>query len=340
MRKPILIALPNIVEFGHSINAHLNDLYQTTNQNYIADVEYIRFSNGEGKCVINENISGKDVFILCDPSNYGVHYDLINTKHFMGPDEHIQDIKRTISALQGQANRINIVMPLLYQSRQDKRKKLESLDCAIMLKELEWYGVKNIITVDIHNIAVENAIPFKTTLYNVTVLDELLKEFSLVVDTSKLFVVSPDSGASKKADFAANYFGGIENGSFEKRRNYNVVKNGQNPIEFHEFNGPKTLEGRDILVVDDMIATGSSLLSSIKALKKIQANKIHLMTTFSLFTNGIECFVDAHKKGLFDALFTTNLSYIPPAYKNHSFIHIVDCSEKIANLIYNINKES
>ena len=337
MNKPRLIASPSITELGQKINEHLRDLYSSKDENFLVDAEFIRFNNGEGKCIIRDDISGCDLYILCDPSNYNASYNLIGTKHHMGPDEHYQDIKRAISASKAQAHRINVVMPLLYQSRQDKRKVAESLDCAMMLKELEWYGVKTIITIDAHNMAVENAIPFNTTLLNDTVLDNLLNSFNTEQSYNDLFVVSPDAGASKKADYSAKYLGITTSGFFEKRRNYNVIKKGQNPIEYHEFNGPKSLAGYDILLVDDLIASGSSLLSSMKHLKKLQANKIHLVTTFSLFTNGLQCFIDAHKEGLFNDLYTTNLSYIPKEYQKHNFLHIVDCSQKIAQSIFDNN---
>lgn len=339
MHKIKLIVPPNAKDFGQKVNQHLNKLYSTAKkESYIADVEFVRFNNGEGKCVIKEDLSGYDVYILCDPGNYGVYYDLINAKHYLGPDEHFQDLKRAICALKGTASRINVVMPLLYQSRQDKRKNSESLDCAMMLKELEWYGVKNLITFDAHNMAIENAVPFGLTIYNQLPIDSLLKEFSFAKKWQKLFVASPDTGASKRAEYSAKTLGIKEHGFFEKRRNYNVVKKGQNPIEYHEFNGPKSLSGYDILLVDDMIASGSSLLSSMKLLKALNANNIYLMTTFSMFTNGIECFVKAHKERLFETLFTTNLSYIPEKYQKYSFIHVVDCSQEIADSIFKLNQ--
>ncbi|MBQ3293278.1 ribose-phosphate diphosphokinase [Candidatus Saccharibacteria bacterium] len=338
MHQIKLIATPSSLELAQNVNQYLNKLFHSKNQNYIADTEFIRFNNGEGKCIAKENLSGYDVYILCDPDNYGSHYDLVNTKHYMSPDEHIQDLKRAISALGGQAARINVVMPMLYQSRQDKRKTTESLDCAMMLKELEWYGVKNLITIDVHNASVENAIPFGMSFHNHTAIDKLLKEFTSTRKWDKLFVVSPDIGASKRADYSAKALNVTESGFFEKRRNYNILKDGQNPIEYHEFNGPESLSGYDILLVDDMIASGNSLLSSMKLLKKLGANKIYLMTTFSIFTNGLERFIDAKNQALFETLFTTNLSYIPPAYQEYDFIHIVDCSPEIANSIFNLNQ--
>ena len=339
MHKIKLITPENSLDFGQKVNQHLNKLYSTKNQNYLANVEFVRFNNGEGKCVVKDDLYGYDIYILCDTSNHNVSYDLAGKPHSMGPDEHIQDIKRAISALKGSAYRINIIMPLLYQSRQDKRKQAESLDCAMFLKELEWYGVKNLITVDIHNISVENAIPFNLTLHNETVVEKLLTEFKSSENTENLFVVSPDAGASKRAEYLAKILETEKSGFFEKRRNYNIVQAGQNPIEYHEFNGPDTLSGYNVLLVDDMIASGNSLLSSIKLLKNLHAEKIHLMTTFSLFTNGIDGFAKAHKDGLFDTLFTTNLSYIPKEYQEANFIKTVDCSSEIANSVYRLNTD-
>ena len=338
MHQVKLIATPSSLELAQNVNQYLNKLFHSKNQNYIANIEFIRFSNGEGKCVIKEDLSGYDIYILCDPGNYGSYYNLIDTKHYMGPDDHIQDLKRAISALSGQAARINVVMPMLYQSRQDKRKTTESLDCAMLLKELEWYGVKNLITIDVHNASVENAIPFGMSFHNYTAIDKLLKEFASAKKWEKLFVVSPDTGASKRADYSAKALGVTESGFFEKRRNYNILKDGQNPIEYHEFNGPKSLSGYDILLVDDMIASGNSLLSSMKLLKELDANKIYLMTTFSIFTSGLKRFIDAKNQNLFDTLFTTNLSYIPSEYQKYDFINIVDCSSEIANSILNLNQ--
>ena len=337
MDKIKLIVTPSATNLGNDINAQLSGLISTKKTNLVANAEFVRFGNGEGKCVINDDLTGCDVYIISDVNNHGACYDYFGEQHHMGPDEHLQDIKRAISALRGQAARINVVMPLLYQSRQDKRKLAESLDCAMMLKELELYGVKNIITIDIHNAAVENAIPFSMYLHNQSMLDELLDDFSATEKWKNLFVVSPDSGASKKADYCSKKLGVNKSGFFEKKRNYNVVKEGQNPIEYHEFNGPKDLTGYDILLVDDMIASGNSLFSSMKLLKKMNVNNIYLMTTFSLFTNGIECFEKAHKEKLFSKLYTTNTSYIPAEYQNRSFIHITNCSKTVANTIYNLH---
>lgn len=336
MHKPRIIITPSAAKLGEAVNTHLNQ-HCKTKENYIANTDFVRFSNGEGKCVIKDDLAGCDIYIISDPSNYGASYDLIKTPHHMSPDEHFSDIKRAISALRGQACRINIIMPLLYQSRQDKRKIKESLDCAMALKELEWYGVKNIITVDIHSLSVENAIPFNTALHNSSALDILLDSFKSTIKYDNLFVVSPDSGAKKKADYAAKYLGINKSGSFEKRRNYEIVKDGQNPIEFHEFIGPSSLKNHDILLVDDMIASGASLLSSIKLLKKLHANKIHLMVSYSLFTSGIDSFIKANAEKEFDTLFTTNLSYIPDEYSKYDFIHIVDCSAELAKQIELLN---
>jgi len=338
MTKVRLVLPPSSINLKPRLNQELNKLFHTKNTDYIIDADFVRFNNGEGKCIIKEDPTNCDIYIICDTSNYGAHYSLINSEHFMGPDEHYQDVKRAISALKGSAHCINVVMPLLYQSRQDKRKTTESLDCAIMLRELEWYGVKNLITVDVHNASVENAIPFGLTLHNYTAVDKLLTEFASAKKWKKLFVVSPDIGASKRAEYSAKFLKVNESGFFEKRRNYNVIEHGHNPIEYHEFNGPASLSGYDILLVDDMIASGESLLSSINALKKLGAGKIYLATTFSLFTNGIQPFVDAHNAGLFDALFTTNLSYIPKEYQEFDFMHVVDCSLEIANTIYNLSR--
>ena len=340
MEKNLKLIVPdNFFEFGRKVNDHIN-LIRNTNENYIVDMKLIRFNDGEGKCVLNESVRDMDIYIMTDVGNYDITYKAQRGIHHMMPDEHYQDLKRIISAIGGHATRLTLIMPLLYQSRQDKRSGRESLDCAMALQELERYNINELVTFDAHNPMVANAIPNKMTFSNGYATGEMVLNIlnEENIDLNKLFIVSPDEGARTKAKFLADILGGISYGNFDKRRDYTKIEDGKNPIVYHEFIGPKDLTGLDIIVVDDMIASGSSLIDSAKQLKERGANRIYLMTTFSLFTKGIEVFNAAYEKRLFDKLYSTNLTYVPDEYKNMPWFHSVDCSFKVANIIDNLNK--
>jgi len=334
-----LIVPENFKEFGKRVNNHIN-LIRGTNQNYIVNMNLIRFSDGEGKCELNESVRRQDVYILTDVKNYDISYKMQRGVHFMMPDEHYQDIKRILSAMGGRAKRVTLVMPFLYQSRQDKRSGRESLDCAMALQELERYNISEIVTFDAHNPMVANAIPNNMTFSNGYATGELI--FSILksenIDISKLFIVSPDEGARSRAKFLADILGSISYGNFDKRRDYSKIEDGSSPIVYHEFVGPNDLTGLDIILVDDMIASGSSLIDAAEQLKKRGANRIYLMTTFSLFTKGVEKFNDAYEKGIFEKLYSTNLTYVPEEYQRLPWFHSVDCSEKVANIINNLHE--
>lgn len=333
-----LIVPDNFKEFGNRVNNHIN-LIKETSQNYILDMELIRFNNGEGKCKLNESVRDLDIYILTDIGNYGITYKAKKFVNHMMPDDHYQDLKRIISAMSGHERRLTIVMPYLYQSRQDKRSERESLDCAMALQELERYNVNEIITFDAHNPTVANAIPNKMTFSNgYATCDMILSILSNEkINLDNLFIVSPDDGARAKAKFLADIMGGIKYGNFSKRRDYTKIENGRNPIVYHEFIGPSDLSGIDVVVVDDMIASGGSLISTASKLKEIGAEHIYLMTTFALFDDGIDKFNEAYEKGIFDKLYATNLTYVPEEYKSLPWFNSVDCSEKIANIIVNLN---
>lgn len=258
----------------------------------------------------------------------------------MMPDEHYQDLKRIISSMGGHASKITLIMPLLYQSRQDKRSSRESLDCAMALQELEKYNISELVTFDAHNPMVSNAIPNNMTFSNGYATGEMI--LSLLsneeIDINKLFIVSPDEGARSRAKFLADILGGIKYGNFDKRRDYNKIEDGKNPIVYHEFIGPSDLTGLDIIVVDDMIASGGSLIDTARQLKERGAEHIYLMTTFSLFTSGVEKFNTAYELGLFDKLYSTNLTYVPEEYKALPWFSSVDCSKKVGNIISNLNE--
>ena len=329
-----LIVPENFEEFGKRVNNHIN-LIRNTDENYIVDMNLVRFNNGEGKCVLEESVRDMDIYILTDVGNYDITYKAQRGVHHMMPDEHYQDLKRIISAMGGHARKITIVMPYLYQGRQDKRSFRESLDCAMALQELERYNVSELVTFDAHNPIVANAIPNQMTFSNGYVTGEIVLNIlnNEKININKLFIVSPDEGARPKAKFLADILGGIGYGNFDKRRDYTTLEDGKHPIKYHEFVGPNDLTGLDIIVVDDMIASGTSLISTAKQLKERGANRIYLMSTFALFTKGVEEFDEAYNEGLFNKVYSTNLSYVPKEYQDREWYNSVDCSKKVATII-------
>ena len=332
-----LIVLDNIKEVGNNVNLKLKKL-RDENKDYLLKITESRFSNGEGKVKIEDSVREKDIYLLADVGNYGMTYNMHGFTHHMAPDEHFQDIKRTISAICGYSEKVTVIMPLLYQSRQHKRKGRESADCALALQELERLGVDHIITFDAHDPTISNAIPnlpFENFYPTNTILEDLLKN----EDLSNALVISPDLGATERARYFAEMLD-TNVGAFYKRRDLTKVVNGKNPIIEHTYMGP-SVEGCDVLVVDDMIASGTSMLEVGERLKKEGANKVYFIATFSLFTEGIEEFDKAYQNNYFDKLYTTNLSYIPEEYRNKEWHHTVDCSENIAEIINALhNKES
>lgn len=340
MEDNIKLMVPdNFKNFGSKVNKHLNKI-RNTNQEYIADMELVRFNNGEGKCILKESIRNKDVYIMTDIGNYDVTYKVQRGIHHMMPDEHFQDIKRIISSMSGHAEKITLIMPLLYQSRQDKRTLRESLDCAMALQELERFSIKEIVTFDAHNPMVANAIPNKMTFSNGYATSDLVTKIlnKEKIDINKLFIVSPDEGARSKAKFLADILGGIKYGNFDKRRDYTKIEDGKNPIIYHEFIGPSNLDNLDVIIIDDMIASGSSLLDAANQIKQKGAKHIYLMTTFSLFTNGIDDFNKAYDDKIFTRLYSTNLTYVPKEYQNMPWFQNVDCSKKIAQIINSLHE--
>lgn len=329
-----LIVLDNIKDIGINIDNYLKDMNNESNS-YIMNITRDRFNNGEGKIRIDETIRDKDVFILSDISNYSITYKMHNMDIPMSPDEHFQDIKRTINALSGYAKRITVVMPLLYQSRQDKRKGRESLDCALALQELERLNVNHIITFDCHDKSVSNAIPnlpFENFYPTNIILEELLKN----EDIKNLFVISPDVGAMERARYYADMLK-CDVGMFYKRRDLSKIVNGKSPIIEHTYIGP-SVENKTVIVVDDMIASGTSMIEVGEKLKEKGAKKVFFIATFSLFTEGVEVFDKAYKNKLFDKLYTTNLNYIPDDYKDKKWLKIVDTSKRIAEIIDYVHK--
>ena len=326
-----LIVMDNCKELGEKIDKHLMKLRKTT-KSFILPIESVRFSDGEGKVKLLSSIRGKDLYIISDTHNYSMTYKMYGIDHNMSPDEHYQDIKRVILSTMGHATKISVVMPFLYESRQHRRKTRESLDCALALQELKALGVNNVITFDAHDPNVQNAIP-TTSLDNFYATNDMLIDFfkNEKIDYENTVVISPDAGAMERARFLADIVN-ADVGFFYKRRDLSKVVNGMNPIEAHEYLG-KDIEGKNAIVVDDMIASGKSLIDVAIELKKRKAKKIYFFSTFSLFTAGDEIFINAYKEKLFDKIYSTNLTYVPDSIKNTKWFHSVDCSLFLAQII-------
>lgn len=335
MGKLKLVVLNNISEFGKKVNEHLMKMNKT-DKTFIVSIMSDRFSNGEWKVRINESVNGNDLYILSDVGNYGLSYLMHGREHFMSPDEHYEDIKRVIAAASGHATKINVVMPLLYESRQHKRRGNESLDCAIALQELEKMGVNNIITFDAHDPSVCNAIPrlpFENFYPTHMILEDLIEK----EDIKDILVISPDMGAMERARYYADMLES-DVGVFYKRRDLSKVVNGKNPIVEHLYMGTDPKD-KDVIIVDDMIASGGSMIEVAENLKNKGARNIYLVATFALFTEGIEKFNEANKKKLYNKLYTTNLSYVPDEIRNENWYSEVDCSKYMAEVINTLNKK-
>ena len=324
-----------------------NNVYDVFADDYIKDSyilkpEIDRFGSGEAKCVINGTIRGADIFIIVDVVNHSATYDLFGKKNRMSPDDHYQDLKRVIAAANGKAKRINVIMPFLYESRQHKRSKRESLDCAVMLQELTTLGVSNILTVDAHDPRVMNAIPlssFDSINCSYQFISAILDKYDdIEIDKDYLQIISPDIGAMQRNIYFANVLG-VDLGFFYKRRDYSVVVDGKNPIVAHEYMGAD-VRGKDIIVIDDMIASGDSLIETAKDIKDRGAKRVIACCTFGLFTKGLDGFDKAYADGIIDQIFTTNCIYQIPELFERSWYTSVDISEYIARIIESINHDS
>ena len=309
---------------------------------YIIASSTPRLGSGEAKGVINESIRGDDLYIMVDVCNYSLTYSLCGYTNRMSPDDHFQDLKRIIAAVGGKARRVNVIMPFLYESRQHRRSGRESLDCAIALKELLNMGVENIITFDAHDPRVQNAIPlhgFETVRPTYQFLKGLFRvEPELPLDSGHLMVISPDAGGTERAIYLANVLG-VDMGMFYKRRDYAHIVDGRNPIVAHEFLGAD-VKGKNMIIIDDMISSGDSMLEVAALLKEKKAGKIFMCSTFGLFTNGLEKFDKAYEQGLFDRLLTTNLVYQTPELLEKPYYVNCDMSKYIALLIDTINHDA
>ena len=309
---------------------------------YVVSASTPRFGSGEGKGVLNDSIRGYDLYIMVDVCNYSIEYSLCGTTNHMSPDDHYADLKRVIAAAGGKARRINVIMPFLYESRQHKRSGRESLDCALMLQELTAMGVENIITFDAHDPRVHNSIPLKG-FESVSCTYQFIKYLllgvdDLHIDSEHMMVISPDEGGMGRAVYFANVLG-LDMGMFYKRRDYTKIVNGRNPIVAHEFLGTN-VEGKDVIIIDDMISSGESMIDVASELKKRGASRVFCATTFGLFTNGFDKFDEAYEKGIIDKILTTNLVYQPDELLSKPWYINVDMSKYMARLIDTLNHDS
>lgn len=336
-----IIALESCRELGTKIDEYLlQRLGESEDEpkTFLISTDEIRFNNGEGKVKLEETVRGKDIYILCDIGNYSCTYEMYGFTNHKGPDEHFQDIKRVVSAIGGKARRVTVIMPMLYEGRQHKRKGRESLDCALALQELERLGVKDIYTFDVHDPNVQNAIPL-VTFENLYPTYEIVKSFisneDIDIDKAKMITISPDTGAMDRAIYYSSVLG-LDIGLFYKRRDYTSIVRGKNPIVQHEYIG-RDVENMDVLIVDDMIASGESVFDIAKELKKRKAKRIFVATTFALFTEGVKKFNEFYEAGLIDRVYSTNLTYLSPEARAAEWFKEVDMSEFLSTVIKYIN---
>ena len=310
-------------------------------KSFLVDCECPRFGTGEGKGYIKESVRGTDLYIMVDVTNYSLTYSVCGHENHMSPDDHYQDLKRIISSATGKAHRINVIMPFLYEGRQHRRTKRESLDCALALRELSAMGVSNIITFDAHDPRVQNSIPLKgfdnffPTYQFLKALVKNVPDFKL--DNDHLMIISPDEGAMSRAVYFSNILG-VDMGMFYKRRDYTQIVNGRNPIVAHEFLG-SSVEGKDVIIIDDMISSGDSIIEVATELKRRKAKRIFAAATFGLFTNGMEKFDKAYEEGIIDGILTTNLIYQTPNLLSKPYYINCDMSKYIALIIDTLNHD-
>ena len=305
------------------------------------NVQNPRFGSGEGKCVISESVRGDDIYILLDVCNYSMTYSMGRFTNLMSPDDHFQDLKRVIAAIGGKARRVNVIMPYLYEGRQSKRVGRESLDCANALHELIDMGVENIITFDAHDARIQNATPlhgFETVQPSYQFIKALLQnEEGLRIDNEHFAIISPDEGSMSRAIYLANILG-VDMGMYYKRLDYSTFVNGRHPIAAYEFLG-SSLKGKDVILVDDMISSGNTVLKIASLLKERGAGRIYICSTFGLFTDGLAKFDEAHKNGVFDKMLTTNLVYQAPELLEKDYYITCDMSKYIALIIDTLNHD-
>ena len=350
-----IIAMPGCEKLGERINQYLKnwrdgigeqnaELYTFPGydrETFLLEVKCPRFGTGEGKGLLGQSVRGYDIYIISDVTAYQIEYTMYGKSVPMSPDDHYADLKRIIAAISGKAHRITVIMPFLYEGRQHRRTTRESMDCALMLQELSSMGIENIITFDAHDPRVQNAIPltgFDSFMPTYQMLKALLRHVpDLKIDKEHMMIVSPDEGAISRNIYYSTVLG-LDLGMFYKRRDYSCVVNGRNPIIAHEYMGDK-VRGKDIIVADDIIATGDSMLDLIKDLKRRHANRIFLATTFNFFTNGTKAFDEAYRKGHLAGVLGTNLNYLPDEIRSKPWFIEADMSKYMSYIIATLNHD-
>ena len=351
-----IIALPGCEELANKIDNYLirwrfqrNSEHKDTlafagyeKSTYLINMDFPRFGTGEGKAALNQTVRGYDIYILCDVFNYGVTYKMYGMTVPMSPDEHFANLKRAISAIEGKAKRVSVIMPMLYEGRQHKRSSRESLDCAMMLQELHNMGVENFITFDAHDPRVMNAIPL-CGFESISPAYQMIKAAvnnvdNLKINKDNIMIISPDEGGMSRCIYYSTVLG-VELGMFYKRRDFSRIVDGRNPIIAHEFLGDN-VEGKDVIIVDDMISSGESMIEVATRLKELKAARIYIFSAFGLFCNGFDAFDKAFQEGIIDRVFTTNLIYGTPELLSKDWYIRVDMSKYLSYIIDTLNHDT
>ena len=339
-----LIVTEGAREMGEKVDSYLVQMAQGSpeaKETFIIESECPRFSSGDGKGLIRDTVRGMDLYLLVDVGNYSCKYNMFGQQNSMSPDDHFQDLKRLIQAASGKAHRLSVIMPILYGSRQHRRSYRESLDCACALQELQTMGVANIITFDAHDPRMQNAVPlmgFDNFMPTYQVMKAMLRDVpDIQLDRDHFMVISPDEGGMGRAIYMANNLG-VDMGMFYKRRDYSTIVDGRNPIVEHEFLG-SSVEGKDMIIIDDMISSGGSMLDVAKQLKSRNVGRVFVCTTFGLFTDGLEKFDEYYEKGYINKVITTNLTYLPPELYEKPYFVKADMSKFLALIIDSLNHD-
>ena len=351
-----IIALPGCEELANKIDNYLirwrfqrNSEHKDTlafagyeKSTYLINMDFPRFGTGEGKAALNQTVRGYHIYILCDVFNYGVTYKMYGMTVPMSPDEHFANLKRAISAIEGKAKRVSVIMPMLYEGRQHKRSSRESLDCAMMLQELHNMGVENFITFDAHDPRVMNAIPL-CGFESISPAYQMIKAAvnnvdNLKINKDNIMIISPDEGGMSRCIYYSTVLG-VELGMFYKRRDFSRIVDGRNPIIAHEFLGDN-VEGKDVIIVDDMISSGESMIEVATKLKELKAARIYIFSAFGLFCNGFDAFDKAFQEGIIDRVFTTNLIYGTPELLSKEWYVRVDMSKYLSYIIDTLNHDT
>ena len=337
-----IVALSGSKQLGEAVDAYIADWRSQRIEAKESPITFKGYTKGEAKCTLGESVRGTDLYIIDDVTNYSIEYTVCGCKNHMSPDDHFADIKRVIAAAAGKARKITVIMPFLYEGRQHRRTSRESMDCAVMLQELVNMGVDNILTFDAHDPRVNNAIPisgFESIMPTYQFIKNLLRNVDdIKLDADHLMVISPDEGAMGRVVYYANVLG-INVGMFYKRRDFTTIVDGRNPIVAHEYLGD-SVEGKDVLIIDDMISSGDSMLDVAKQLKKRKANRVFVASTFGLFTNGLERFDEAYEQGLIYRIMTTNSIYQSPELLQREWYINVDITKFTATFIDRLNHDA